>query len=291
MADEKRRPLGLGRGLSALLGEVQPASGTPEGQLRDIPVAWIHRNPDQPRRHFDEASLVELAESIRRHGLLQPIIVTPMGGDDYAIVAGERRWRAAQRARLDTIPVVVRDVERTERAEIALIENIQREQLNAFEEGDAFSVLMSQHGMTQEDVATAVKKSRSHVANLSRLADQTEQPIRDLVISGKLSMGHARALLGRPADSALALANEAIAKGWSVRQIENVAKNGRNAAKKGSKVIEADADVQQLERQLSDVLGLKVSIDGGIEGGTVTVKYATLEQLDMICQRLSGERI
>lgn len=287
--DVKRRPLGLGRGLSALLGEAQPATGAPEGQLRDIPVAWIQRNPDQPRRHFDEASLDELAESIRRHGLLQPITVTPMGGDAYAIVAGERRWRAAQRARLDTIPVVIREVEQQERVELSLIENIQREQLNAFEEGDAFNTLMSQHGLTQEQVAAAVKKSRSHVANLSRIADQTEQPVRDLVIAGKLSMGHARALLAHP--NALELATEAVARGWSVRQVENVTKNGRNGGKTGARASKIDADVQQLERHLSDVLGLKVSIEGGVEGGAVTVKYATLDQLDMICQRLSGERI
>ncbi len=290
MSDEKRRPLGLGRGLSALLGEAQPA-GAPEGQLRDIPVAWIHRNPYQPRRHFDEAALDELAESIRRHGLLQPITVTSMGGDAYAIVAGERRWRAAQRARLDTIPVVIREVAQQERLEISLIENIQREQLNPFEEGDAYNELMSQHGLTQDEVAEAVKKSRSHVANLSRTARAADQSLRDLVIAGKLSMGHARALLGYPSDRALELANEAIAKGWSVRQIENIAKNGRNAAGKGGATKAVDTDVQQLERQLSDVLGLKVSIDGGAEGGAVTVKYATLDQLDMICQRLSGERI
>ena len=290
MSDEKRRPLGLGRGLSALLGEAQPAAGAPEGQLRDIPVAWIHRNPNQPRRHFDEASLDELAESIRRHGLLQPITVTPMGGDAYAIVAGERRWRAAQRARLDTIPVVIREVERQERLEISLIENIQREELNAFEEGDAYNELMSQHGLTQDQVAEAVKKSRSHVANLSRTARAADQPLRDLVIAGKLSMGHARALLGYPSDRALELANEAVAKGWSVRQIENIGKNDRSKKNSGS-AKPVDADVEQLERQLSDVLGLKVSIDGGAQGGAVTVKYATLDQLDMICQRLSGERI
>ena len=290
MSDEvKRRPLGLGRGLSALLGEAQPASGTPEGQLREIPVAWIHRNPDQPRRHFDDASLEELAESIRRHGLLQPITVRPMGGDAYAIIAGERRWRAAQRARLDTIPVVVREVAQQERLELSLIENIQREQLNPFEEGDAYNELMSQHGLTQEQVAEAVKKSRSYVANLARTAAQTETPIRELVVAGKLSMGHARALLGRP--DAVELANQAIAKGWSVRQIENVTKNGRNSSKTGLKDRPVDADVAQLERQLSDVLGLKVAIEGGPEGGAVTVSYATLDQLDMICQRLSGERI
>jgi ParB family transcriptional regulator, chromosome partitioning protein len=290
MAEEKRRPLGLGRGLSALLGDVPSAATTaPEGQLRDIPVAWIHRNPHQPRRHFDEESLDELAESIRRHGLLQPITVTPMGGDAYAIIAGERRWRAAQRARLDTIPVVIREVEQQERLELSLIENIQRAELNAFEEGDAFNELMSQHGLTQEQVAESVKKSRSHVANLSRVAAQTEQPVRDLVISGLLSMGHARALLGHP--NALELANEAIAKSWSVRQIENVTKNGRAASKSGKPVKPVDADVQQLERQLSDVLGLKVTIEGGVEGGAVTVKYATLDQLDMICKRLTGERI
>ncbi|HTI31600.1 MAG TPA: ParB/RepB/Spo0J family partition protein [Sphingomonas sp.] len=292
MADEKRRPLGLGRGLSALLGDVPvAAAASGEGQLRDLPVAWIHRNPNQPRRHFDEASLDELADSIRRHGLLQPITVTPMGGDSYSIVAGERRWRAAQRARLDTIPVVIRDVERQEGLELSLIENIQRAELNAFEEGDAFNELMGQHGLTQEEVAEAVKKSRSHVANLSRVAAQTEQPLRELVIAGKLTMGHARALLGRPAESALELAHEAIAKGWSVRQIENVAKNGRAAAKGGKPARAVDADVEQLERQLSDVLGLKVTIDGGVEGGRVSVNYATLDQLDMICQRLSGERI
>ncbi|CAM3074684.1 Chromosome partitioning protein ParB [Sphingomonas antarctica] len=289
MPDEKRRPMGLGRGLSALLGEAQPAGGTPEGQLREIPVAWIHRNPDQPRRHFDDAALEELAESIRRHGLLQPITVSPMGGDAYAIVAGERRWRAAQRARLDTIPVMVRDVERAEGMELALIENIQREQLNAFEEGDAYNYLMSQHGLTQEQVAEAVKKSRSHVANLGRVADQTEGPVRELVIAGKLSMGHARALLGRP--DAADLANEAIAKGWSVRQIEKIVKDGRNGGKPTSRTAPVDADVAQLERQLSDVLGLNVSIDSGADGGAVTVRYATLDQLDMICQRLSGERI
>lgn len=289
MSDEKRRPLALGRGLSALLGEAQPVGGAPEGQLRDIPVAWIHRNPDQPRRHFDEAALEELAESIRRHGLLQPITVTPMGGDAYAIVAGERRWRAAQRARLDTIPVVVREVERQERLELSLIENIQREQLNPFEEGDAYNELMGQHGLTQEQVADAVKKSRSHVANLARTAHATEQPVRELVITGKLSMGHARALLGRP--DAIDLANEAVAKGWSVRQIEKIAKYGRNAAQPGAKAVQPDADVAQLERQLSDVLGLNVAIESGPEGGAVTVKYATLDQLDMICQRLSGERI
>lgn len=290
MAEEKRRPLGLGRGLSALLGDVPAVtSAAPEGQLRELPVAWIHRNPSQPRRHFDEASLNELAESIRRHGLLQPITVTPMGGDAYAIIAGERRWRAAQRARLDTIPVVIRDVEQQERLELSLIENIQRAELNAFEEGDAFNELMSQHGLTQEQVADSVKKSRSHVANLSRVAAQTEQPVRELVIAGKLSMGHARALLGHP--KALEFANEAIAKGWSVRQVENVAKNGRAAAKSGKPTKAIDADVAQLERQLSDVLGLKVTIEGGVEGGAVTVKYATLDQLDMICQRLSGERI
>jgi ParB family chromosome partitioning protein len=289
MADEKRRPLGLGRGLSALLGDVPSATPAAQGQLRDIPVAWIHRNPTQPRRHFDETSLDELAESIRRHGLLQPITVTPMGGDAYAIIAGERRWRAAQRARLDTIPVVIREVEQQERLELSLIENIQRAELNAFEEGDAFNELMSQHGLTQEQVAESVKKSRSHVANLSRVASQTEQPVRDLVISGLLSMGHARALLGHP--NALELANEAIAKRWNVRQIENVTKNGRNAVKTGKPAKPADADVEQLERQLSDVLGLKVTIEGGVEGGAVTVKYATLDQLDMICQRLTGERI
>lgn len=293
MSDEvKRRPLGLGRGLSALLGDVpSAASAAPEGQLREIPVAWIHRNPNQPRRHFDEASLDELAESIRRHGLLQPITVTPMGGDSYAIIAGERRWRAAQRARLDTIPVVVREVDQQERLELSLIENIQRAELNAFEEGDAFNELMGQHDLTQEEVAEAVKKSRSHVANLSRLSLQTEKPVRDLVISGLLSMGHARALLGYPADRALELANEAIAKKWSVRQLENVGKNARNAAKGNGAAKPVDADVQQLERQLSDMLGLKVTIEGGVEGGTVAVKYATLDQLDMICQRLSGERI
>lgn len=288
----KRRAPGLGRGLSALLGE---AGSTQEGAandaVREIPIADIFPDNDQPRRHFDDEALDELAASIAARGILQPIVVRPTGGGGYRIVAGERRWRAAQRAHLHHVPVIVKDYDDNTTLEVALLENIQRADLNAIEEGAAYLRLITHFGHTQDALGKIVHKSRSHVANLIRLLDLPES-VRGAVASGQLSMGHARALLGAADPATLAAA--VIAKGLSVRETEALVKRGRAAPAASSRVAtpgDMDQDVAMLERQLGDLLGLKVSIAHKGTGGHVTLGYATLEQLDMICQRLSGERI
>jgi ParB family transcriptional regulator, chromosome partitioning protein len=291
----RRRPSGLGRGLSALLGEVereQPIEGAGEASvdgIRMIAVADIRPHPDQPRRHFDEEKLEELAQSIAERGVLQPIVVRK-AGTGFQIVAGERRWRAAQRARLHEVPALVRDLSDTETLEIAIIENIQRADLNAIEEAEAYQRLVSDFGHTQEALGKLVHKSRSHVANLLRLLELPAS-VRQEVATGALTMGHARALITAPDPEKLAA--EVIRRGLSVRDTEKlarVAKPGagtREAKPKGS----TDADIVALERQLGDMLGLAVRITHQGEGGVVTLSYSSLDQLDMICQRLSGERI
>ena len=289
----RRRPSGLGRGLSALLGEVEreqpvePGEARAEG-VRLLPIADIRPHPDQPRRHFDEEKLEELAQSIAERGLLQPIVVRKIG-TGYQIVAGERRWRAAQRARLHEIPALIRDLSDTETLEIAIIENIQRADLNAIEEAEAYQRLVSDFGHTQEALGKLVHKSRSHVTNLLRLLDLPGK-IRQEVANGNISMGHARALI--TADDPEKLAAEVIKRGLSVRETERlarIAKGGRERSPKAQPT--ADADIVALERQLGDMLGLAVKIAHVGEGGTVTLSYSSLDQLDMICQRLSGERI
>jgi ParB family transcriptional regulator, chromosome partitioning protein len=273
----RKRPSGLGRGLSSLLGEVAqeaPVAGGPQparGGIQMMPVSSIEPHLDQPRRHFDEEALEELAASIRARGLIQPIVVRPHG-HRYQIVAGERRWRAAQRARLHEIPVIVRDFDDAETLEVALLENIQRRDLNAIEEAEGYKRLIGDYGHTQEALGKLVHKSRSHIANLLRLLDLPES-IRQLVETGELSMGHARALIG--AGDPEALAREVVERGLSVRDTEKL----------------AGADIEALERQLGDMLGLKVKISYRPDGGTVALNYSTLDQLDMICQRLSGEKI
>ena len=283
----KRRPPGLGRGLSALLGDTAEAE-TPRGGVRELVIADITPNPDQPRRHFDEVALEELARSIVDHGVLQPIIVRPADAGRYILVAGERRWRASQRAGKHSIPAIVRDFSENTTFEVALIENIQREQLNAVEEGEAYRRLIDTHGHSQETLAGLLNKSRSHIANLIRLGELPIR-VRQMVADGRLSMGHARALIGYL--EAEALADRAIAEGLSVRAVEAIVKKTKNrsATPSGSTNIAApNADIALLERQLGDLLGLKVAITH--EGGTgrVAVDYATLDQLDMICQRLSA---
>jgi ParB family chromosome partitioning protein len=289
----RRRPSGLGRGLSALLGEVEreqpvePGEARAEG-VRLLPIADIRPHPDQPRRHFDEEKLEELAQSIAERGLLQPIVVRKIG-TGYQIVAGERRWRAAQRARLHEIPALIRDLSDTETLEIAIIENIQRADLNAIEEAEAYQRLVSDFGHTQEALGKLVHKSRSHVTNLLRLLDLPGK-VRQEVANGNISMGHARALI--TADDPEKLAAEVIKRGLSVRETERlarIAKGGRERSPKAQPT--ADADIVALERQLGDMLGLAVKIAHVGEGGTVTLSYSSLDQLDMICQRLSGERI
>jgi len=297
-AAKRSRPAGLGRGLSALLGEMaNEAPITPGAKnqvpsgVRMLPVSALSPHPNQPRRHFDDALLDELAASIAARGLIQPIVVRPHG-HDYQIVAGERRWRAAQRARLHEVPVVVRDFDDAQTLEIALIENIQRQDLNAIEEAQAYQRLAGEYGHTQEALAKIVHKSRSHVANLLRLLELPD-PVQDRVTDGSLSMGHARALLG--ARDVEALAEQVIARGLSVRETEKLARGAKPERAGGprdrSPPAAPDADIAALERQLSDLLGLHVHIAHSDKGGTLTLTYSTLDQLDMVCQRLTGDTI
>ncbi len=289
----RRKPAGLGRGLSALMGEVDRISvGDPRGlNIRTLSIADIHPHPDQPRRHFDEDKLDELAQSIAERGVLQPIVVRRRG-TGYQIVAGERRWRASQRARLHDIPAIVREFTDTETLEIAIVENIQRADLNAIEEAEAFHRLISDFGHSQEELGKLVHKSRSHVANLLRLLD-LPQSVRDAVARGELSMGHGRALI--TAADPQALAAEVIRRGLSVRDTERLARATKDKTAGGAArpkaAPAADADIASLERQLGDMLGLSVRISHAGEGGVVTLGYSSLDQLDMICQRLSGEKI
>ncbi len=295
MSDNKRARPGLGRGLSALLGEiaseapVSPGSSAPPG-VRMLSVSAMSPHPDQPRRHFDDGLLDELAASIAARGLIQPIVVRPHG-HDYQIVAGERRWRAAQRARLHEVPVVIRDLSDAETLELALVENIQREDLNAIEEAQAYQRLAGEYGHTQDALAKIVHKSRSHVANLLRLLDLPAS-VQARVSDGSLQMGHARALLG--ARDVEALAEQVVERGLSVRETEKLAR-GAKPPRAGSAErrppAAPDADIAALERQLSDLLGLGIRINHDGDGGSLTITYSTLDQLDMVCQRLTGETI
>jgi ParB family transcriptional regulator, chromosome partitioning protein len=293
----KKRAMGLGRGLSALLGEIeqeQPvgSDAVPSQGITMVPTADLSPMKGQPRKHFDEAALEELAQSIAARGLLQPIVVrtAPPGIVGYQIVAGERRWRAAQRAQLHHVPVILKEFDDRTALEIALIENIQREQLNAIEEGQTYDRLITYYGHSQEALGRIVNKSRSHIANLIRLRDLPPS-VQDLLVQGKLSMGHARALLTAP--DAESLAGEIVRRALSVRQTEAlVRKSKKPVGVKPAKLLgEANSDIALLERQLGDLLGLKVGIAHDGKSGSVTLAYSSLEQLDMICQRLSGERI
>jgi ParB family transcriptional regulator, chromosome partitioning protein len=287
MAENRR---GLGRGLSALLGEAEEISHAvdPAQGVREIPIELIRANTGQPRLHFGEEELAELAESIRERGVLQPILVRPWKGveGEYEIVAGERRWRAAQRAGLKSIPALVRELGDNEAFEIAIIENVQRADLNPIEEGRAYAALMGRLQVTQEEVARRVGKSRSHVANTLRLNSLPES-VQDHLVAGRLSAGHARALL--TAANAEALAEEIVARGLSVRDAEAMARDKAAAApRKASGPRKAkDADTAALEVDLEEALGMSVDIAdrGGV--GEVRIKYASLEQLDEICRRLT----
>jgi ParB family chromosome partitioning protein len=298
----ERPAKGLGMGLEALLGEaVRPgrpgeADSAPRGGVREVDIARIRPNPNQPRVQFDDNALDELADSIRERGVLQPILLRP-DGEDYLIIAGERRWRAAQRARLHSIPAIVREIDDSTTAEIALIENIQRQDLNPLEEAEGYRQLIHRHGHTQDDVGRIVHKSRSHITNLLRLLD-LPLFVRQALMQGDISMGHARAVAA--ADEPEALTREIIAKGLSVRQAEERVRReksrpgpgadiGRASARNAAKAV--DADLEALERQLGDLLGLRVQVGHKGKGGSVTLHYSSLDQLDMICQRLSGEPI
>ena len=294
----KKRPTGLGRGLSALLGEIEREApvaldGTAAHDgVRMVEVNRMRPLANQPRKNFDDAALDELAESIKSRGMLQPIVVRdPAHDGHYEIVAGERRWRAAQRAQLHQVPVIVKELDDVAALEIAIIENIQREQLNAWEEGEAYRRLIDDHGHTQEALGKIVGKSRSHVANLMRLRN-LPLPVHGWLTAGQITMGHARALLG--ADDPEGLGRLIVQRGLSVRETERLIKKAkatprsRSASPSGRT---GDPDLMALERQLTDMLGLKVVINHQARSGTMTLSYSSLEQLDMICQRLSGEPI
>jgi ParB family transcriptional regulator, chromosome partitioning protein len=291
-----KKATGLGRGLSALIDEaVRPGKAEPStGGVRSIEIGRIRPNPSQPRQHFDERALDELAASIGERGVLQPILVREADGG-YELIAGERRWRAAQKVRLHEIPALVREADEESSAEIALIENVQREDLNAIEEAEAYRQLIGRYGHSQEVVGKLVGKSRSHVANLLRLLELPE-PVRLMLLRGDISMGHARAIANAPDPEALAI--EIVEGDLSVRQAEHLAKKvrpgpghdiGRESARNAMRPV--DADLAALERQLGDLLGIRVKVSHGRSGGTVALHYSTLDQLDLICQRLSGEPI
>lgn len=300
----RKRPTGLGRGLSALLGDaagevmvgVTPA--VPTRDVRDdreiarLPLSSIHPLPGQPRRHFDDAAIAELADSIRVRGLLQPVIVRPApDGDGYQLVAGERRWRAAQRVGLHDIPALVRTLDDSATYEIALVENIQRQDLSAIEEALGYRRLIGDYGHNAEAIGNLVGKSRSHIANLLRLLDLPEE-VQTLVGEGALTMGHARALIGHP--EATSLARKVIAEGLSVRAVEALVRRSGDRQKSGTDAAPKahDADIAAVERHLAELLGVAVAIQyKGAGVGLLTLNFATLDQLDMLCQRLSGESI
>ena len=291
-----KKATGLGRGLSALFDEAVRAprevseSEVQRGGVREIDLTQIHPNPNQPRQRFDEDALAELALSIADKGVLQPILLRPVG-DGYEIIAGERRWRAAQKAQLHRIPALVRELDDAATAEVALIENVQREDLNAIEEAEGYKQLILKFSHSQDEVGRLVGKSRSHVANLLRLLDLPGD-VRGLLLSGDISMGHARAVATSPHASEIAA--RIVRDGLSVRQVEQLARSHKPAkvdAGNGASTRPVDADLAALERQLGDLLGLRVKVAHGKSGGTVALHYSSLDQLDMICQRLSGEPI
>lgn len=297
---DKRRASGLGRGLAALLEEIgseaRPADSTaaergPDSPPTMLPISRIHPNPRQPRRHFDPTALAELVESIKTSGLLQPILVRERRGGGYEIIAGERRWRAAQAAQLHDVPVIVRELSDADAFQIALVENIQRADLNPVEEAEGYHRLVHEFGYLQDDLARVTGKSRSHVANLLRLLNLPEE-VLDVVRDGRLTMGHARALIGNP--DAERLAAQIIRENLSVRETEALVagESGRErqSRPRGGKRTEKDADTAELERALSDALGLRVTIEGGGSSGRIHIDFADLDQLDMVAQRLIGGR-
>lgn len=293
MNDRTNKPRGLGRGLSALMSDVAIDSqeDVRAAKAPDMVVAvdHVHPNPKQPRRSFNEDALSELASSIKEKGIIQPLIVRPVAdrAEHFEIVAGERRWRAAQRAQLHQVPVIVREFTDTEVLEVAIIENIQRADLNAIDEAAGYKQLMDRFDHTQDNLATALGKSRSHIANMLRLLNLPDD-VQDYLAEGKLSAGHARTLVGN--DNASILARKIISEGLSVREAEKLTKLEKTgAAPKKQRSSEKDPDTVQLEQELTATLKLKVSIehDSGKESGKVSLKYKDFEQLDEILRLLS----
>ena len=293
---EEPRKRGLGRGLSALLGEPVPSvvkladagDQAGHGRLRTLPVEHLRPGKYQPRRHFDQAAIDDLAQSIKEKGIIQPLVVRQLAENAYEIIAGERRWRAAQSAMLHDVPVVVRELSDTEALELALIENLQRQDLTPLEEAEGFSRLMDEFQHTQEALAKVIGKSRSHVANMIRLLALPE-PVKRMMDDGSLSAGHARALL--TAQDPIGLAKQVVERGLNVRQTEKLAQEAAGSAgrttSKAPKV-EKDTDLIALERSLSNLVGLQVTITAAPRGGELSIHYNTLDQLDDVISRLSG---
>lgn len=295
------KPSPLGRGLSALFGDAdasyQPAARPPvtraaeapakAGTLQRMPVTWLKSGMFQPRRHFDEEALHELAASIRERGILEPLLVRALPGanNSYEIIAGERRWRAAQIAGLHEVPALVRELTDREALEFGIIENVQREDLSPLEEGEGYKRLLEEFGHTQDALAKIVGKSRPHITNMLRLLTLPEG-VRRLIEEGKLTTGHARALV--PAKNPLALAQEIVKKGLNVRQAETLAKRDQDNPEIHKKKANAQdgADVIALEKELERVIGLKVKIATKGKAGTLTLHYTDLDQLDDIIKKL-----
>lgn len=286
MAEGRR---GLGRGLSALLGDPEaPAPAGEAGGPREIPIELIRRNPDQPRRAFGETEINELSDSIREKGVLQPVLLRPAPDKlgEYQLVAGERRWRAAQKAGLRSMPALVRDLDDLQVLEIAIVENVQRTDLNALEEAQGYRALMERFGRTQEAVAQVVGKSRPHVANALRLLSLPDE-VQTMLSDGRLTAGHARAIASAP--DPLALARQVVEKGLNVRETEALARKApeTKSARPSKGRVSRDADTAALESDLSEVLGLDVEIRDRGGAGELRIRYATLEQLDDLCRRLT----
>lgn len=290
MSDDisKRR---LGRGLAALIGEMdQPLpSGDTQRTVnadRNVPIEFIARSARNPRRHFDESELQDLAASIRQHGIVQPVVVRTVEPSRYEIIAGERRWRAAQLAGFTEIPVIIRDVDDRTALELAIVENVQRSDLNPLEEALGYDQLIAEHGYTQNDLGEIIGKSRSHVANSLRLL-KLPDPVRDMLAQGSLSAGHARALVSTSDPSGLA--KTIVSKGLSVRDAERLAQNdikGQTEPQRQSVPETKDSDTLALERSLTDALGLDVKINHKASGGQIRISYKTLEQLEAVCKLL-----
>ena len=284
----KRR---LGRGLAALIGEMdQPISDmTSRPSIsadRKVPIDLVIRNPRNPRKHFAEEDLQDLAASIRQHGIVQPVVVRPVEDGRFEIIAGERRWRAAQLAGLNEIPVLVREVDDRTALELAIVENVQRADLNPVEEALGYEQLIAEYGYTQNDLGEIIGKSRSHVANSLRLLKLPDL-VRDMLFAGTLSAGHARALI--PTSDPVGLARSIVSKGLSVRDAERLAQNNIKAQSQPvleTKSAAKDPDTLALERTLSDTLGLDVIVNHKGNGGKLTISYKSLEQLEEICRLL-----
>jgi len=273
----------------APVAQAAPPQAAADAGPRSLPIDLVQRNPSQPRKHFDEGDLTELAGSIKTHGVLQPILVRPIAEGRYEIVAGERRWRAAQRAGLHAIPAVIRDLNEVEVLEIGIVENVQRTDLNPIEEAQGFQALIDRFGRTQEDIAEAVGKSRPHIANMLRLLKLPDD-IQEMVRDGRLSSGHARAILTAPDSHGLAM--KAINEGLSVREVERlaqIAKDEKHGPRASVLAAEAkSADTRALEQSLSNALGLDVAISEKGEAGEVKITYKSLAQLDEVIRRLRG---